>query len=105
MLSLHPSLLVRLNAISYASPTWLTEVAAGYNLNLASRKILQELLIDPTSHLPYSLINGVIHIRDQIWVGDKKLLHLRILEALHSSALGGHSSFPVTYASIRKFFT
>ena len=37
-------------------------------------------------------------------MGDNKNLHLKIFEALHSSAIGGHSGFPITYAQIKKLF-
>lgn len=67
-------------------------------------KLLQELSIDPTAHRPYSLQNGVIRYNDRVWVGDNKELQLHIIQALHSSALGGHSSFPVTYIKFRMLF-
>lgn len=51
-LSRHPSPPDQLNAISSSSLTWLVEVAAGYNSDPSTRRILQELSIDQNSHPP-----------------------------------------------------
>ena len=103
-LSQHPLPPDHLNAISSSSPTWLTDVAEGYASDPTTRKLLQDLTLNSDSHPPYTLLNGLIHIGDRIWVGDNKTLQLRIFEALHSSAIGGHSRFPVTYSRIKKLF-
>lgn len=93
-----------MTAVSYASPSWLAEVAAGYADDPVSRSLVQELSVDPTAHPPYSLVSGVLRLRDRIWVGANKPLQARIIAALHNSAIGGHSGFPVTYARIKKLF-
>jgi hypothetical protein len=103
-LSRHPQPPIQLNAVSYCSPSWLAEVAAGYTTDPVSRALVQELSVDPGSHPPYSLINGILRIHDRIWVGNNKPLQLRICSALHASAMGGHSGFPVTYARAKKLF-
>jgi hypothetical protein len=69
-----------------------------------SKKLLQALSVSPTAHPPYSLNNGIIRLRDRIWVGDNTSLQLKIIAALHDSAVGGHSGFPVTYGRIKKLF-
>jgi hypothetical protein len=67
-------------AISYSSPTWLVEVADGYQANPSSTRLLQELLVDPLSHPPYTLHGSLICCRNQIWIGDNKVLHSRLLQ-------------------------
>lgn len=42
--------------------------------------------------------------RGRIWIGANPALQLRIMQALHSSPLGGHSRFLVTYSRMRKLF-
>jgi hypothetical protein len=39
-----------------------------------------------------------------VWIGLDNNLRLQILAAMHSSALGGHSGFPVTYSRLKKYF-
>lgn len=103
-LSRHPQPPMQLHAVSYASPTWLAEVTAGYATDPISRTLLQELTVDPSARPPYSLVNSVIRLGDRIWIGDNKILQARICAALHDSAIGGHSGFPVTYARVKKLF-
>ena len=103
-LSRHPAPPEHLNAISAPSHSWLADVATGYNSDPFSKKLLQDLAVDSAGHPPYTLLHGIIHIGDRIWIGDNKPLHIKIFEALHSSAIGGHSGFPVTYACIKKLF-
>jgi hypothetical protein len=42
--------------------------------------------------------------RQRIWIGINAELQQQILQALHTSALGGHSSFPVTYRKLKQLF-
>jgi hypothetical protein len=60
--------------------------------------------VSPDSHPQYSLDNGIIRFKGRIWVGDNPTLQSKILAALHDSAIGGHSGFPVTYGRIKKLF-
>jgi hypothetical protein len=42
--------------------------------------------------------------RQRIWIGINAEPQQQILQALHTSALGGHSSFPVTYRKLKQLF-
>ena len=103
-LSRHPEPPSQVAAISYSSPTWLAEVVDGYLDDPFSARLLQELSVAPLSHPPYTLQGGLIRYKDRVWIGDNKQLHSRIITALHSSAVGGHSGFPVTFSRIKKLF-
>lgn len=84
--------------------SYLAEVVAGYDADPYSRKLLQELSVNAESRPPNSLRNGVIHIANRVWVGSNKPLQHKIVTALHSSVLGGHSGFPVAYSRTQKLF-
>lgn len=73
-LSRHPSPPDQLLAVSFASPTWLSEVAVGYNSDEFSQQLLQKLSVDPASRPPYTLVSGIIHINNRVWVGDNPRL-------------------------------
>lgn len=103
-LSRHPAPPVHLNAISYSTPEWLSEVVAGYDSDPSSAKLLQELAVSPSSHPPFTLANGVLRYRGRIWIGCNNKLQQQIIQAFHDSPMGGHSGFPVTYAWVRKLF-
>jgi hypothetical protein len=87
-LSRHPSPPAQIQAISSSTPAWLMEVVAGYDSDPAALKLIQELSVTPDSHLPYTLTDGVLRLRDRIWLGTNKALQQRIMAALHNSALG-----------------
>lgn len=40
-----------------------------------------------------------------MWLGANVTLQKKVLSALHSSAIGGHSGFDVTYKRVRRLFT
>lgn len=66
-------------------------------------KLLSELSLNsPAGH--YKLIDGLIKYKDRIWIGNATSSHLKVLGALHSSAIGGHSGFEVTYKRVKKLF-
>lgn len=103
-LSRHPAPPVKLNALSSSTPTWLTDVVAGYDKDPAALKLISELLLARDSHPPYTLIDGVLHLRDRIWIGNNKDIQLRLISAMHTTAIGGHSGFPVTFSRLKKLF-
>jgi hypothetical protein len=65
-LSRHPSPPAQLQAISVSTPAWLAEVIASYAAGPESTKLLQELSVDPQSHPPFTLHNGVIRHSSRI---------------------------------------
>jgi hypothetical protein len=103
-LSCHPAPPSQLQAISSMPPAWLAEVTAGYSANPVAVQLLQKLSINPKAQPPYTLVSGVIRYKDHIWLNNNEQLQLRVMAALHNSALGGHSNFPVTHSCIKKLF-
>ncbi|XP_021317789.1 uncharacterized protein LOC110435983 [Sorghum bicolor] len=103
-LSRHPEAPSQLQAISSVTPTWLADVVTGYSSDPYASKLLQQLSVNPDSSPPYSLTGGIIRYKGRIWLGSNVPLHHRVMSALHNSALGGHSGFPVTYARIKQHF-
>jgi hypothetical protein len=82
----------------------LAKVVVGYTADPESTKLLQELSVDPQCHPPFTLHNGIIRHSGRIWISSNPQLQQRIISALHDSALGGHSGFPVTHSRVRKLF-
>lgn len=99
-LSRHPAPLAHLNAVSSSTPAWLVDVISSYAKDPATLKLIQELSLAPDSRPPYTLTDGVLRLRDRIWIGSNTELQQRLMTALHSSAVGGHSGFPVTFSKI-----
>lgn len=66
--------------------------------------LIAKLSIDLAAVPNLSLTNGLLRYKNRIWVGKNAQLHLRLLHACHSSAIGGHSGIPVTYIRLKKMF-
>lgn len=89
-------------AISVSTPTWLQEVIAGYQQDPEALKLLTVLAV--SAQPPYTLQDGVIRYKNRVWLGQNTNLQTTVIGALHSSAIGGHSGFPVTYARVKQLF-
>lgn len=91
-------------AISVVQPTWMQVLQEGYMEDEEAKLKLSALSIQSPNDKGYSLVNGIIKCRDRIWVGKNALAQRHILQALHSSALGGHSGVNATYHRIKSLF-
>jgi hypothetical protein len=92
-----------LSAISMMKPLWLQVIQDSYTTNPQATKLLSELTVSSPSGL-YTLKDGLIRYKGRIWVGSVPALHSKILMALHSSAIGGHSGYEVTYNRVKQLF-
>jgi hypothetical protein len=66
--------------------------------------MIAKLAIDSTAVPNFSLNNGILRYNGRIWIGKTSNLQTKLLHACHSSALGGHSGVPVTYARMKQLF-
>lgn len=95
----------QLMAISFVTPKWTDDIEHSYENDPACKKILEELLVLPGHELNNnSLQGGIIRHKGGIYVGNDKALKQRLLTALHSSALGGHSGMKATYQRVKNIF-
>jgi len=103
-LSRHPAPPTQLMHISSVVPQWLTSVVDSYSAHSQAQELLQQLSLSthPVGH--YSLHQGVIKYKNMIWLGASSDLQSQVYQALHASAVGGHSGFPVTYARVSQLF-
>lgn len=88
-LSRHPMPPAQVNAVSSVSPTWLSEVTTGYASDPVSVRLLEELAVRPDSRPPFTLSGGLLRFNGHVWIGANPSLQLKIISALHDSALGG----------------
>ncbi|KAK1618500.1 hypothetical protein QYE76_024017 [Lolium multiflorum] len=90
-------------ALSTCKPTWLEEIKAGYLQNDKTKRLLAELAVSEQAG-PFSLKQGIIQFKGRIWLHSESPFKKKILQALHASAVGGHSGFAVTYHRIKNLF-
>ena len=96
--------LVAIQAVSMSVPVWVHEVANSYATDSQAQSLLARLTIHSPDEHGYSLHQGLIIFKDRIWVGDNSGLQTKIITALHSSAVGGHSGQRATYQRVKRMF-
>lgn len=76
-------------AISMATPEWISEVENSYSADPHCQKLLEQLLLSPTHSVHQNTLqDGTIRHKGKIYVGKDLPLRNRLLQALHSSAIG-----------------
>jgi hypothetical protein len=90
-------------AISSVTPDWLSQVTQGYESDENTKKLFNHLATGGSKE-HYTLSQGIIRFKGRIWLGTNKEMQLKVTSALHDSAAGGHSGFPVTYRRIKASF-
>lgn len=91
-------------AVSVCSPQWCQSIIDGYLRDEDTKQLLSKLVLDGSSVPKFSLHEGLLKYDNHIWVGNNKPVQQSILEAIHSSTVGGHSGFPVTYHKLKQLF-
>jgi hypothetical protein len=92
-----------ISTVSIIKPLWLEDIQKAYNSDPHCSKLLAELAISsPSGH--YSLQDGLIKYKGRIWVGTNQTMQLKLLFALHTGAVGGHSRYEVTYKRVKHLF-
>jgi hypothetical protein len=80
-LSRHPAPPVHSLALSSTTPTWLSIVQEGYDLDEKSQKLLQALAIAPNSVSNFALTDGILRYKGRVWIGSNKLVQQQLLVA------------------------
>jgi transposase InsO family protein len=79
-------------------------VKQGYNTDPKALDLLQALMVKPDAIPNFSLCDGIMWFKGKVWIGNNAPLQQQILEAMHSSIVGGHSGFTVTYKKLQQLF-
>jgi transposase InsO family protein len=98
----HPSEICM--AISTVVPQWCSAVVAGYSSDPQAQTYIAQLSVAPDAVPHFSLQNGLLRYKNRIWLGNNKHMHHQVIQALHTSAVGGHSGVPVTCRRVRQLF-
>lgn len=68
------------------------DTGSPYDNDLGSQRSLQSLVVSNRNDQGYCLKDGLIYKGRQLVVGQNSALQNKIIAALHSSVVGGHSS-------------
>lgn len=96
--------LMAIQACTEVQPAWMQEVVNSYVTDpVAQERLVQLALASPDEH-GYELTQGIIRFQGRIWLGANAALQTKIIAALHSSAVGGHSGVQATYHRVKRLF-
>lgn len=95
---------VETNAISTCIPKWTTQLIEGYKEDPVALDLITALAANPAAHDRYTLRDGLLRYKGRIYVGANSQAHNNILQALHSTGIGGHSRSTATYHRIKALF-
>lgn len=92
-------------AISMVTPTWISAVEESYKQDSHCQQLLEQLLLSPDHTFNQNqLQDGIIRHKGKIYVGKDLPLRNRLMQALHSSAVGGHSGINASYNRLKQIF-
>lgn len=94
-----------IQATSVTQPLWIQEVINSYELDTQAQELLRQLAVTGVNAHGYSLKEGIIRHPDRIWVGANVGLQTKLIQAFHTSPVGGHSDIQATYQRLKKLFT
>jgi hypothetical protein len=79
-------------------------VQEGYDKDPRAQQIVAALVVDPHAVPGFTLSARILRFKNRVWIGDNPPLQQQVLAAPHSSVVGGHSGFPVTYRKMKQVF-
>lgn len=90
--------------VTSCTPQWLEEVVLGYQSDSMASDLITKLSVKADAVPHFTLVHGVLRYKNRIWLGTNVSLQYKVIAALHSSPLGGHSGIPVTLRKLKQFF-
>lgn len=66
--------------------------------------MLSKLAVDASAVPGFTLHQGLLRYKNRLWIGNNPSLQTKLLQAFHSSPIGGHSGVPVTYRRMKQLF-
>jgi hypothetical protein len=83
--------LIQIQACAEVKPLWIQEVINSYATDQFAQDPLAQLAVSSPDAQGYSLHQGLIRLGQQIWVGQNSTLRTKLIDAFHSTPMGGHS--------------
>jgi len=83
---------------------WLDEIISGYQQDSHVAALLAKLTTSPDVVPNFTIDKGLLKFKQCISVGNNPALQQKLIQALHSSPVGGHSGAPATIKRIWSLF-
>lgn len=89
---------------SSAQPAWIQQITLSYTGDDDCQQLITQLLLDPSSQPDYQYVNGLLKKQNRIVVGASTDIRTQLIQAMHTSPLGGHSGQTACYQPLRSLF-
>ena len=96
--------LMALQAVASIQPAWVQEVINSYATDPKAQDMLTKLALHSPDDNCFMLHQNIIRHQGKVWIGDNSALQTRLIAALHSSPIGGHSGINATYHRLKNLF-
>jgi hypothetical protein len=93
-----------LQAVSVVKPLWRQEVVNLYATDAQAQEMMARLAIKSLNEHGFSLSQGHIKYNNKVWIADNSALQIKVIAALHSTAIVGHSGTKATYYRVKQLF-
>jgi hypothetical protein len=90
--------------ITMGTPDLLQDIVAGYATDSLTQHLLAQLQ-RADSKVKHLVMDGtILRYKGRVWVGGNVEMHHKILQTLHSGAIGRHSRVHATLQRVRQLF-
>ena len=86
-------------------PALVQEVINSYVTDPKAQDLLTKLAVQSPDENGFLLHQGIIRHQGKVWIRDNSTLQTRLIAALHSSPIGGHSGTNATYHRLKNLFS
>lgn len=80
------------------------EVLNAYATDPQAQELLKQLVVLSPNEQRFYLQQCLIKIKNKVWIANNSALQIKLLAALHSSPIGGHSGIKATYHRVKQWF-
>lgn len=96
--------LFAIQAVSESKPQWIQEVLNSYTTDSQAQRLITSLSIQSPDEKGFELHQGLIKYQGKVWIAQNSALQTRLISALHSTPVGGHSGISATYHRLKQLF-
>ena len=90
--------------LSIIQPDWIIEAREEWKNDPSVWKLIQQLQKDPSVSNTFVQNNDSLWYKDHLYICKESQLKKKVLMELHTSPIGGHSTFLKTYHRVKKEF-
>ncbi|XP_026417003.1 uncharacterized protein LOC113312466 [Papaver somniferum] len=83
---------------------WTQDIIDNYDDDSTVQNLIAQLTLTPSSNLKYTYLNGILRYKERLYIGSSTSTRTKILDSIHSSAVGRHSGMQATYIRAKSYF-